>query len=150
MQFLFLLFFDFLIRNKNITSEEWKTKNRLHIIVFIPPSLLLDTATWPCQVKEYKIVSEPSLLTGWLASWLAGQLAGCVVNLVSNFKVKAVKMRGENCKRGCTPTFSTLSISQSNVIGRDGWLTSFLTPVNEDVYAMQYENKDAEVQTVYS
>ena len=42
---------------------------------------LLDTATWPCQVKEYKIVSEPSLLTGWLASWLAG----CVVNLVSNF-----------------------------------------------------------------
>ena len=38
---------------------------------------LLDTATWPCQVKEYKIVSEPSLLTSWLA--------GCVVNLVSNF-----------------------------------------------------------------
>ena len=37
-------------------------------------ALLLDTATWPCQVKEYKIVSEPSLLTGWLASWLAGWL----------------------------------------------------------------------------
>ena len=33
---------------------------------------LLDTATWPCQVKECKIVSEPSLLTGWLAGWLAG------------------------------------------------------------------------------
>ena len=29
--------------------------------------LTLPTATWPCQVKEYKIVSEPSLLTGWLA-----------------------------------------------------------------------------------
>ena len=44
-----------------------------------PSHFLLDTATW--KVKEYKIVSEPSLLTGWLASWLAG----CVVNLVSNF-----------------------------------------------------------------
>ena len=26
--------------------------------------LLLDTATWLCQVKEYKIILEPSLLTG--------------------------------------------------------------------------------------
>ena len=25
---------------------------------------LLDKATWPCQVKECKIISEPSLLTG--------------------------------------------------------------------------------------
>ena len=33
---------------------------------------LLDMATWPCQVKECKIISEPSLLTGWLTSWLAG------------------------------------------------------------------------------
>ena len=24
-----------------------------------------------CQVKECKIISEPSLLTGWQASWLA-------------------------------------------------------------------------------
>ena len=44
----------------------------------------------------------------------------------------------------------TLSISQSNVIGRDGLLTPVLTPVSEGVYAMQYENKDAEVQTIYS
>ena len=44
----------------------------------------------------------------------------------------------------------TLSISQTKVIGRDGWLTSVLTPVNEGVYAMQYGNKDAEVQTIYS
>ena len=28
--------------------------------------LLLDTATWPCQVKDFNIISEPSLLTGWL------------------------------------------------------------------------------------
>ena len=47
------------------------------------------------------------------------------------------------------PSFP-LSISQSNVIGRDGWLTSVLTPVNEGVYAMQYENKHAEVQTTYT
>ena len=40
--------------------------------------LLAVTATWPCQVKEYKIISEPCLLTGWLA--------GCVVNLVFNFQ----------------------------------------------------------------
>ena len=45
--------------------------------------LLLDTATWPCQVKESKIMSEPSLLTGWPAV----QLANCVVNLVSNFPI---------------------------------------------------------------
>ena len=29
----------------------------------------------------------------------------------------------------------------------DGWHTYVLTPVNEDVYAKQYENKDAEAQT---
>ena len=60
---------------------------------------------------------------------------------------------GENCKRGCTPTFLPLSISQNNGVGRevdsavDGWHTYVLTPVNEDVYAKQYENKDAEAQT---
>ena len=32
----------------------------------------------------------------------------------------------------------------------DGWHTSDLTPVNEGVYAKQYENKDAEVQTTYT
>ena len=100
-------------------------------------NLLLDTATWPCQVKEYKIVSEPSLLTGWL----------CCQPRFQFHEVKAVKIRGENCKRGCTPIFFPLSISQSNVIRRDEWLTSVLTPVNEGVYAMQYENKDAEVHT---
>ena len=32
----------------------------------------------------------------------------------------------------------------------DGWDTSVLTPVNEDVYAKQYDNKDPEVQTTYT
>ena len=32
----------------------------------------------------------------------------------------------------------------------DGWHTSVLTPVNEGVYAKQYENKDAEVQTTHT
>ena len=40
-------------------------------------NLLLDTATWPCQVEECKVISEQSLLTGWLAIW--------IVNLVSMF-----------------------------------------------------------------
>ena len=35
---------------------------------------LLDTAT--CQVKKCKIISEQSLVTGWLAGWLAGWLCG--------------------------------------------------------------------------
>ena len=65
-------------------------------------------------------------------------------------EVKAVKIRGVNCKRGFTPIFFPLSISHSNVIRRYEWLTSVLTPVNEGVYAMQYENKDAEVQTTYT
>ena len=59
------------------------------------------------------------------------------------------KIRGENCKRGCTPTFLPLSISQSNGVRRGGWM-SVLTPVNEDVFAKQYENKDAEVQTTHT
>ena len=105
---------------------------------------LLDTATWPCQVKECKIILERSLLTGWLAGWL------CCQPRFQFHDVRAVKIRGENCKRGCTPISFPLSISQSNVTGRDGWLTSVLTPVNEGVYAMQYENKDAEVQTTYT
>ena len=32
----------------------------------------------------------------------------------------------------------------------NGWHTSVLTPVKDDVYAKQYENKDAEVQTTYT
>ena len=31
--------------------------------------LLLDTAMWPCQVKECKIISEQNLLTGWLTNY---------------------------------------------------------------------------------
>ena len=46
---------------------------------------LLDTATWPCQVKEYKIVLEPSLLTGWLCCQPRFQFhevkaAGCLLD----------------------------------------------------------------------
>ena len=111
-------------------------------------TLLLDTATWPCQVKECKIILERSLLTGWLADWLAGCL--CCQPRFQFHEVKAVKIRGENCKRGCTPIFFPLSFSHSNVVRRYEWLTSVLTPVNEGVYAMQYENKDAEVQTTYT
>ena len=61
-------------------------------------------------------------------------------------------------------SFPSRSASHSNVIYewltsvltpvnedvRYEWLTSVLTPVNEGVYAMQYENKDAEVQTTYT
>ena len=38
---------------------------------------------------------------------------------------------------------------QNNGVRRevDRWHTYVLTPVNEDVYAKQYENKDAEAQT---
>ena len=43
---------------------------------FLSARLLLDTATWPCQVKECKII-----LGAKSANWLTG----CVVNLVSNF-----------------------------------------------------------------
>ena len=45
--------------------------------------------------------------------------------------------------------FLPLSISQNNGVGRevDGWHTYVLTPVNKDVYAKQYEIKDAEAQT---
>ena len=32
----------------------------------------------------------------------------------------------------------------------DGWHTSILTPVNAGVYAKQYENEDAGVQTTYT
>ena len=80
----------------------------------------------------------------WLASWL------CCQPRFQFHEIKAVKIRGENCKRGCTPISFPLSISQTNVIGRDEWLTSVLTLVNEGVYAMQYENKDAEIQSTYT
>ena len=60
-----------------------------------------------------------------------------------------MKIRRENCKRGCTPTFprSAKAMESGKV---DGWHTSVLTPVNEGVYAEQYENKDTEVQTTYT
>ena len=72
---------------------------------------LLDTATWPCPVKEYKIILEPSLLTGWLANWLVSWL--CCQPRFQFHEVKAVKIRGENCKRGCTPIFFSLSIAKA-------------------------------------
>ena len=60
-----------------------------------------------------------------------------------------MKIRGENCKRGCTTTF--LRSAKAMELGEvDGWHTSVLTPVNEGVYAKQYENKDPEVQTTYA
>ena len=59
----------FLIRK--ISKSTFQT---LTVVTFLPDEkrenklnkLLLDTATWLCQVKECKIISEPSLLTGWL------------------------------------------------------------------------------------
>ena len=42
--------------------------------VFILPRGII---TWPCQVKECKIILEQSLLTGWLAIG--------IVNLLPNF-----------------------------------------------------------------
>ena len=90
-------------------------------------------------------MSEPSLLTGWLA----GEL--CCQPRFQFHEVKAVKVRGENCKGGCTPTFLPLSISQAMESGEvDGWHTSVLTLVNADVYVKKYENEDAEVQTTYT
>ena len=85
----------------------------------------------------------------WLAGWLAGWL--CCQPRFQFHEVKAVKMRGENCERGCTPiSFPSRSAIEMYVIRRYEWLTSVLTPVNEGAYAVQYENKDAEVQTTYT
>ena len=84
----------------------------------------------------------------WLASWQAGQL--CCQPRFQFHEVKAVKITGENCKRGCTPTFPSRSAKAMEWGEVDGWHTSVLTPVNEDVYAKQYENKDAEAQTTYT
>ena len=83
----------------------------------------------------------------WLpASWLANWLAVLSTSFPISWSQSCWVIYGENCIGGCTPTFS---ISQINGVGRevDGWHTYVLTPVNEDVYAKQYENKDAEAQT---
>ena len=85
-----------------------------------------------------------------------------------------MKIRGENCKRGCTrdlpslldqpkqqPVFKPTLSKEKAWAGKqatkamewgevDGWHTCVVTPVNEGVYAKQYENKDAEVQTTYT
>ena len=49
--------------------------------------------------RNTRSFSEPSLLTGWLTNWL------CCQPRFQFHEVKAVKIRGENCKQGCTPTF---------------------------------------------
>ena len=80
-----------------------------------------------------------------MAGWL------CCQPRFQFHKIKAVKIRGENCKRGCPPTFlpsRSAKAMESGEVG--GWHTSVLTPVNEDVYAKQYENKDVEVQATYT
>ena len=48
------------------------------------------------------------------------------------------------------PTFPSRSAKAMESGEVDGWHTSVLTPVNEDVYAKQYENKDAEAQATHT
>ena len=83
------------------------------------------------------------------ANWLAGWL--CCQPRFQFHEVKAVKIISKNCKRGCMPTFLPSQSAKAVELGEvNGWHTSVLTPVNEDVYAKQYENRDAEVQTTYT
>ena len=44
-----------------------KEHDQLSFGVQKSPVFLFDTTTWHCQVKECKIISEQSLVTGWLA-----------------------------------------------------------------------------------
>ena len=71
IEFLFELKNNCLLENRNHNCSNFKIILVQIWCTYIYSRSLLDTATWPCQVKEYKIVSEPSLLTGWLAGWLA-------------------------------------------------------------------------------
>ena len=50
----------------------------------------------------------------------------------------------------CRPFFPSRSAKAIELGEVNRWHTSVLTPVNEAVYAKQYENKDAEVQTTYT
>ena len=93
--------------------------------------------------KNTRSFSEPSLLTGWLTNWL------CCQPGFQFHEVKAVKIRGENCKRGCTPTFLS-PLDEPKQCNRERWMAYLCFNTCEGVYAMQYENKDAEVQTIYS
>ena len=60
------------------------------------------------------------------------------------------KIRGEivnEAARRPSPSRSAKAMESGEV---DGWHTSVLTPVNEDVYAKQCENKVAEAQITYT
>ena len=48
------------------------------------------------------------------------------------------------------PSFLSRSAKAKESGEVDGWHASVLTPVNEGVFAQQYENKDAEVQITYT
>ena len=50
----------------------------------------------------------------------------------------------EAARRPSFPSRSAKTMESGEV---DGWHTYVLTPVNEDVYVKQCENKDAETQT---
>ena len=88
---------------------------------------LLDTATWPRQVKECKIISEPSLLTGWLAGYVCCQ---------PHFQFHEERIVNEAVRQP-SPSRSAKAMESGEV---DGCYTSVLRPVNAGVYGKQYEN----------
>ena len=53
----------------------------------------------------------------------------------------------EAARRPSFPSGSAKAMQSGEV---DGWHTSVLAPENIDVYAKQYENKDAKAQTTYT
>ena len=82
------------------------------------------------------------------ANWLAGQLC-----CQPHFQFHEINYKRRDCKRGCMLTFLPFCSGSAKAMESeevDGWHTSVLALVNEDVFAKQYGNKDAKAQTTYT